>query len=93
MGRFVVKVCVLLPLTANYPCTIAFLRGNLNVGGCPDPSHEGSGSESRVLYGGKLLHFLTALVAGLVTPCSSLRSSSKQLLSKETIIYILALHF
>ena len=34
-------------------------------------SHEGSGSEARVLYGGKLLHFLTALVAGLVTPCSS----------------------
>jgi len=56
---------VLLPLTANYPCTIAFLRGNLNVGGCPDPSHEGSGSESRVPYGGKLLHFL---IAGLVTP-------------------------
>ena len=28
MGRLVVNVCVLLPLIANYPCTIAFLRGN-----------------------------------------------------------------
>ena len=46
-------------------------------------SHERSGSEARVLYGGKLLHFPTASVAGLVTPCSSWWSSSKQ--SKKTV--------
>jgi len=28
MGRLVVNVCVLLPLIANHPFTIAFLKGN-----------------------------------------------------------------
>ena len=39
--------CVVSPPIANYPCTIAFRRDNLNVDTCPDPSsREGSGSET-----------------------------------------------
>ena len=71
-GRSVVKCMrgVTTDRIIRFYAKYAFLRNNSGVQTLPG-SHEGSGSELRVLYGGKLLHFLMALVAGLVSPCSS----------------------
>ena len=69
-GRSVVKCMRGVTTDRIIYAKYAFLRNNSGVQTLHG-SHKGSGSELRVLYGGKLLHFLMALVAGLVTPCSS----------------------
>jgi len=69
-GRSVVKCMRGVTTDRIIYAKYAFLRNNSDVQTLPG-SLEGSCSELRVLYGGKLLHFLMALVAGLVSPCSS----------------------